>query len=90
MPTATTIRVGDKAVITSSNSIVNNYKELENITVKDVGGTPVMFRDLETMERKFVIQVKNNTTNWLDVRTGINMGENRKYSVTLILAIHWF
>jgi membrane fusion protein (multidrug efflux system) len=31
-----------------------------------------------TMERKFVIKVTNNTTNWIDVRTGINMGEKQE------------
>ncbi len=44
------IRAGDKAVITSSNSIVDNFKELENVTVKDVDGTPVMVRDLATVD----------------------------------------
>ncbi len=28
-----------------------------------------------TLEKKFVIKVSNNTTQWLDVRTGFNMGE---------------
>src|SRR5215211_1053215 len=35
------IRVGDKAVITPSNSVVDNFKELENVTVNNVDGTPV-------------------------------------------------
>src|SRR5438552_10050344 len=29
------IRVNDKAIITSSNSVVDNFKELENVTVKN-------------------------------------------------------
>jgi multidrug efflux pump subunit AcrB len=45
-----TIRVGDKAVITPSNSVVNNFKELENITVKNVNGTVVLVRDLATVD----------------------------------------
>lgn len=40
------IRIGDKTIITSSNSIVNNFKDLENIAVKSVSGTPVFVRDL--------------------------------------------
>ncbi len=31
-----------------------------------------------TMERKFVIKVTNNITNWVDVRAGINMGEKQE------------
>ncbi len=44
------IRVGDKAIITPSNSIVDNFKELENVTVKNVDGTPVLVRDLATVD----------------------------------------
>ena len=44
------VRVGDKAVITPSNSVVDNFKELENVTVKSVGNTPVLVRDLATVE----------------------------------------
>ena len=40
------IRVGDKAVITPSNSVVDDFKELENIAVKNVDGTPVYVRDV--------------------------------------------
>ena len=43
------IRMGDKAVITSSNSVVDNFKELENVTVSNVEGTPVFVRDLATV-----------------------------------------
>src|SRR6266576_5192994 len=43
------IRVGDKAVITSSNSVVDNFKELENVTVSNVDGTPVFVRDVATV-----------------------------------------
>jgi multidrug efflux pump subunit AcrB len=43
------IRVGDKAVITSSNSVVDDFKELENITVKNVDGTSVFVRDVATV-----------------------------------------
>src|SRR5580765_3015911 len=44
------IHVGDKAVITSSNSVVDNFKELENVTVKSVGSTPVLVRDLASVD----------------------------------------
>src|SRR5215213_1025123 len=40
------IRVGDKAIITPSNSIVDNFKELENVTVKNIDGTSILVRDL--------------------------------------------
>jgi CzcA family heavy metal efflux pump len=40
------IRVGDKAVITPSNSVVDDFKELENVAVKNVDGTPVYVRDV--------------------------------------------
>ncbi|MCW3107390.1 MAG: acriflavin resistance protein [Segetibacter sp.] len=43
------IREGDKAVITASNSTVDNFKELENVAVSNVGGTPVFVRDLATV-----------------------------------------
>lgn len=43
------IRVGDKTVITASNSVVDNFKELENVTVRNVDGTPVLVRDLATV-----------------------------------------
>ena len=44
------IRVGDQAIITSSNSVVDNFKELENVTVKTVGSTPVLVRDIATVD----------------------------------------
>src|SRR3989442_1447827 len=44
------IRVNDKAIITSSNSVVDNFKELENVTVKTSNGTPVLVRDLATVD----------------------------------------
>ena len=44
------IRVGDKAIITSSNSVVDNFKELENVTVKNIDGTSVLVRDLATVD----------------------------------------
>ena len=44
------IRVGDKAIITSSNSVVDNFKELENVTVRNSNGTPVLVRDLATVD----------------------------------------
>lgn len=43
-------RIGDKAVITSSNSVVDNFKELENITVRSVGSTPVLVRDVASVD----------------------------------------
>ena len=44
------IRIGDKAIITSSNSIADNFKDLENIIVKNVNGTPVFVRDVATVD----------------------------------------
>lgn len=44
------IRVGDNAVITSSNSVVDNFKELETSMVKNVDGTPVLVRDVATVD----------------------------------------
>ncbi len=43
------IRVGDKAIITSSNSVVDDFKELENVAVKNVDGTPVYVRDVASV-----------------------------------------
>jgi multidrug efflux pump subunit AcrB len=43
------IRVGDKTIITASNSVVDNFSELENVTVKTVEGTPILVRDLATV-----------------------------------------
>jgi multidrug efflux pump subunit AcrB len=44
------IRVGDKAIITSSNSVVDNFKELETVMVKNTNGTPVYVRDVATVD----------------------------------------
>ncbi|MBS1576650.1 MAG: efflux RND transporter permease subunit [Bacteroidetes bacterium] len=44
------IRVADKTIITSSNAVVDNFKELENIVVKNVNGTSVYVRDLATVD----------------------------------------
>lgn len=55
---AGTIRVGDKAIITPSNSVVDDFKELGNVAVKNVDGTPVFVRDVATV------------TNGADVTTG--------------------
>src|SRR5215204_3353138 len=44
------IRVGDKTIITSSNSVVDNFKELENVTVKNIEGTSILVRDLATVD----------------------------------------
>ena len=44
------IRSGDKAIITPSNSVVDNFKELENVTVKNIDGTSVLVRDLATVD----------------------------------------
>lgn len=44
------IRVGDKTIITASNSVVDNFKELEAVTVKNAGGTPILVRDLATVD----------------------------------------
>lgn len=46
---AGTIRIGDKAVITPSNSVVDDFRELENIALKNVQGTPVFVRDVATV-----------------------------------------
>lgn len=44
------VRVGDKTIIAASNSVVDNFKELENVTVKNVNGTSVLVRDLATVD----------------------------------------
>src|SRR2546423_1670474 len=44
------IRMGDKTLITSSNSVVDNFKELETVAVKNVNGTPIYVRDVETVD----------------------------------------
>src|SRR5215218_2662864 len=43
------IRVGDKTIITASNSVVDNFGELENVTVRTAEGTPILVRDLATV-----------------------------------------
>jgi len=44
------IRVGDQTIITPSNSVVDNFKELENVAVKNVNGTAVFVRDVATVD----------------------------------------
>jgi multidrug efflux pump subunit AcrB len=44
------IRMGDKTIITSSNTVVDNFKELENVVVKNVNGTPIYVRDLASVD----------------------------------------
>ena len=44
------VRVGDKAIITPSNSVVDNFKELETSTVKNVDGTAILVRDVATVD----------------------------------------
>lgn len=44
------MRSGDKNFITASNSVVDNFKELENVTVKTVNSTPILVRDLATVD----------------------------------------
>jgi len=44
------IGVGEKTLITSSNSVVDNFRELENVVVKNVDGTTVLVRDLATVD----------------------------------------
>src|SRR5450432_119106 len=43
------VRIGDKAVITPSNSVVDDFKELENVAIKNTDGTPVYVRDVATV-----------------------------------------
>ena len=43
------IRMGDKSFITPSNSVVDNFKELENVAVRTVDHTPVFVRDVATV-----------------------------------------
>jgi multidrug efflux pump subunit AcrB len=47
---AGSIRVADKTIITSSNSVVDNFKELETVMVKNINGTPVYVRDVATVD----------------------------------------
>lgn len=47
-----------------------------NLTVQRFGSFVVPYSAVVTnLERSFVIRVKNNTTDWVDVRTGINMSD---------------
>ncbi|NJE06906.1 efflux RND transporter permease subunit, partial [Thermococcus sp. M36] len=43
------IRENDKSLITPSNSVVDDFKELENVAVKNVNGTVVFVRDVATV-----------------------------------------
>ena len=43
------IRMGDKAIITPSNSVVSDINELGNVAVRTVNGTAVYVRDLATV-----------------------------------------
>lgn len=47
---AGTMRTADKAVITATNSVVDNFKELENVTVKTVDGTSVLVKDVASVD----------------------------------------
>jgi multidrug efflux pump subunit AcrB len=47
---AGSIRIGDKAVITPSNSVVDNFKELETSPVKNVNGTTILVRDVASVD----------------------------------------
>ncbi len=60
------IRVGDKSVITPSNSVADNFKELENVTVKNADGVSVLLRDLATVD------------NGADVTTGYALINGRR------------
>jgi multidrug efflux pump subunit AcrB len=44
------VRIGDKAVITPSNSVVDNFKELETSPVKNINGATVLVRDVATVD----------------------------------------
>lgn len=44
------MRSGDKNFITASNTVVDNFKELENVVVKNANGTPVLVRDLASVD----------------------------------------
>src|SRR5437763_1221070 len=44
------MRIGDQAVITSSNSVADNFKELETVVVRNVEGTPVLVRDIASID----------------------------------------
>ena len=44
------MRTADKAVITATNSVVDNFKELENVAVKNVDGTSILVRDVASVD----------------------------------------
>jgi CzcA family heavy metal efflux pump len=44
------VRVGDQALITSQNTVVENIKELENVPLKPGAGPSVYIRDIATVE----------------------------------------
>ncbi|TDE14729.1 efflux RND transporter permease subunit [Dyadobacter psychrotolerans] len=44
------VRIGDQTLMTPSNSVVDNFKELEQIAVKEVKGTSVFVRDVASVE----------------------------------------
>lgn len=44
------VRVGDYTLITPSNSVVDNFKELETIPLKTVNGASMFVRDVATIE----------------------------------------
>jgi multidrug efflux pump subunit AcrB len=44
------IRVGEKTIITPSNTVVEQFKELENIAVRNVNGTAVYVRDVASVD----------------------------------------
>jgi multidrug efflux pump subunit AcrB len=44
------VRIGDQTLITPSNSVVDNFKELEQIVVKEVDGTSVFVRDVASVD----------------------------------------
>ena len=43
------IRVGDKAIITPSNSVADDFKELEEVVVRNTDNVPVFVRDVATV-----------------------------------------
>lgn len=44
------VRIGDQTLMTPSNSVVDNFKELEQVAVKEVKGTSVFVRDVASVE----------------------------------------
>ena len=43
------IRVGDKAIITPSNSVADDFKEMEEVVVRNTDNVPVFVRDVATV-----------------------------------------